>query len=119
MCNIAFKFLICFYYFSGDRPATLSNTSDDDSSEYEAPTQHRRISSRAGSRPSKLAQLRAKIQRRKTKGTKSKLCEYRSDGQVESTSASEAVGLGSIPESGQSEDFRKLIFTASQLGVQH
>ena len=36
-----------------------------------------------------------------------------SDGQVDRTSASEAVDAGSIPVSGQAEDFRKLAFTAS------
>ena len=44
---------------------------------------------------------------------------YRSDGVVDRASASEAVDAGSIPVSGQAEDFRKLAFTASLLGVQH
>ena len=43
----------------------------------------------------------------------------RSDGVVDGASASEAVDAGSIPVSGQAEDFRKLAFTASLLGVQH
>ena len=41
------------------------------------------------------------------------------DGQVDRTSASEAVDAGSNPVSDQAEDFRKLAFTASLLGVQH
>ena len=41
------------------------------------------------------------------------------DGQVDRASASEAVDAGSIPVSGQAEDFRKSAFTASLLGVQH
>ena len=44
---------------------------------------------------------------------------HRSDGQVDRTSASEAVDAGSIPVSGQAKDFRKSAFTASLLGVQH
>ena len=44
---------------------------------------------------------------------------HRSDGVVDRASASEAVGAGSIPVSGQANDFRKLAFTASLLGVQH
>ena len=42
-----------------------------------------------------------------------------SDGQVDRAFASEAVGAGSIPVPGQAENFRKLAFTASVLGVQH
>ena len=42
-----------------------------------------------------------------------------SDDVVDRASASEAVDAGSIPVSGQAEDFRKLAFTASLLGVQH
>ena len=44
---------------------------------------------------------------------------YRTDGPVDRASASEAADAGSIPVSGQAEDFRKLAFTASLLGVQH
>ena len=44
---------------------------------------------------------------------------YRSDGQVDRASASEAVATGSIPVSGQAEDVKKMAFTASLLGVQH
>ena len=41
-----------------------------------------------------------------------------SDGVVDRASAAEAVDAGSIPVSGQVEDFRKLVFTASLLRVQ-
>ena len=43
----------------------------------------------------------------------------RSDGVVNRASASKAVDAGSIPVSGQTEDFRRLAFTAFLLGVQH
>ena len=57
---------------SRDGPASLSNSSEDESSEYEAPMQ-RKTSTRAVGRPSKLAQIRAKLQRKNIKTTKSKI----------------------------------------------
>ena len=43
----------------------------------------------------------------------------RSDGKVDRTSASKAANFGSVPVSVQAEDLKKMVFTASLLGVQH
>jgi len=48
----------------------LSDTSDDESSEYEAPS-YKKAPTRNVGRPSKLAKLRAKLQRKKIKATNS------------------------------------------------
>ena len=39
-------------------------------------------------------------------------------GRVDGASATETVDLGSIPPSGQTKDYKKLVFTASLLDVQ-